>query len=188
MQYFRPLAENCDALARMAVTADLVVGSIAMVGFGADSLIEVISGGAVLWRMNVDHEDPARCRREQIATGIVSWCFVALAIYLAAQSVIHLIHHRKPETSLAGISLACASILVMPLLAARKKKVSKDLDSGAMRADARQTQFSFYLPVLLLFGLAANAAFGWWWADAAAGLAMVRLIGKEGAAYLIKDL
>jgi divalent metal cation (Fe/Co/Zn/Cd) transporter len=155
----------------IAATAGILAGSLAMIGFGADSLIEVVSGGALLWRMSVDHDDPARRYRERVAMRIVNWCFVALAIYVVVESVIHLIYRHKPETSTSGILLASASMVVMPWLAAHKKMVSKDLKSDAMRADARQTTFGVYLSFLLLIVLAVNAPLGWWWADAEIGLA-----------------
>ncbi|HEY8715148.1 MAG TPA: cation transporter [Candidatus Acidoferrum sp.] len=166
--------------AGLAIYAGITARSVSMVGFGADSFIEVISGGAVLWRMSITHEDPRRQRRERIALRIVSVCLLALAGYIALESTLDLVHKQKPETSKLGIVLASASIVVMPLLSKYKKKVGENLRSPAMSADARQTQFSLYMSIIVLAGLVANAVLGWWWADPVAALAMVPLIAKEG--------
>lgn len=166
--------------AGLAVYAGIAARSVSMVGFGADSFIEVISGGAVLWRMSITHEDPRRERRERIALRVVAVCLMAVAGYIALESSLDLMHKQKPETSKLGIVLTSLSIVVMPLLSKYKKKVGENLRSPAMSADARQTQFSLYLSIIVLAGLAANAWLGWWWADPVAALLMVPLIAKEG--------
>jgi len=166
--------------AGLAIYAGIVARSVSMVGFGADSFIEVISGGAVLWRMSITHDDPRRQRRERIALRIVSVCLLVLAAYIALESTLDLVQRQKPESSKLGIVLTSASIVVMPLLSKYKRKVGENLRSPAMSADARQTQFSLYMSIIVLAGLAANAALGWWWADPAAALAMVPFIAKEG--------
>jgi divalent metal cation (Fe/Co/Zn/Cd) transporter len=164
----------------VAVIAGAFAGSISMIGFGIDSSIEAISGGALLWRMAIDHDDPRRKHRERIALKVVSICFIALAAYICIESILSLVHRNKPETSIVGIVLASGSLIVMPYLSRQKKKVARELQSRAMRADARQSKFSLYLSGILLASLIANTAFGWWWADPVAGLAMVPLIAKEG--------
>ena len=164
----------------VGVAAGAIAGSISLVGFGIDSFIEVTSGAAVLWRMSVDQDSRARERNEKRALKIVGACFVALAVYLTSESLTDLIERRVPEHSLPGIILACVSLVVMPLLSREKKKVSKGMGSAAMHADARQTDFCAILSAILLIGLLLNAAFGLWWADGMAALAMVPIIAKEG--------
>jgi divalent metal cation (Fe/Co/Zn/Cd) transporter len=178
LEYFTMVWNALEA--GLAVYAGIAARSVSMVGFGADSFIEVISGGAVLWRMSITHEDPRRERRERIALRIVAVCLMAVAGYIALESSLDLMHKQKPETSKLGIVLTSLSIVVMPLLSKYKKKVGENLRSPAMSADARQTQFSLYLSIIVLAGLAANAWLGWWWADPVAALLMVPLIAKEG--------
>jgi divalent metal cation (Fe/Co/Zn/Cd) transporter len=178
LEYFTIAWNSLEAL--IAVVAGALAGSISMIGFGADSFIEVVSGSALLWRMAIVQENPKRKRREKIALRIVSFCFLALALYLSFESIAALAHKRKPESSILGIILACVSLIIMPYLSHLKRKVARQLDSDAMHADARQTQFSLYLSVILLVGLAANATLGWWWADPLGALAMAPLIAKEG--------
>lgn len=175
------IAWNCLEGA-IAVTAGLVAGSLALVGFGIDSFIEVTSGAALLWRMNVDADVHRRGQNERLALRIVGLCFVGLAAYLGYESIRDLIGWRAPEHSIPGIVLACVSLLVMPLLARAKRKVGTALGSAAMHADAKQTDFCAYLSAILLAGLLLNAVFGLWWADPVAALIMVPIITREGIA------
>ena len=164
----------------VAVVAGALAGSISLVGFGIDSFIEVTSGGVLLWRMSADADARKRERREKLSLRIVGVCFLALAAYVSYESISVLISKKAPEHSIPGIVLACVSLVVMPLLSRAKKKVSNELGSAAMHADARQTDFCVYLSAILLLGLLLNAALGWWWADPTAALIMVPLIAKEG--------
>lgn len=164
----------------VGVAAGVVAGSISLVGFGTDSLVEVTSGAAVLWRMAVDADAGRRERNERISLRIVGACFLALALYIAVDAAWSLVARQAAARSPAGIALACASLVVMPLLARGKRRVAAGLASAAMRADARQTDFCVYLSGILLAGLGANALWGWWWADPAAALAMVPIIAHEG--------
>jgi divalent metal cation (Fe/Co/Zn/Cd) transporter len=161
----------------ISVGAGMAAGSISLVGFGVDSAIEVTSAAALLWRM--DHEGDAE-RRERLALRIVGVCFLALAVYVGCEAAASLLWRRAPERSLVGIVVAVASLIVMPLLARAKRRVAVALDSAAMQADSRQTDFCTYLSAILLGGLALHAAFGWWWADPAAALAMAPIIAREG--------
>ncbi len=178
LEYFTIAWNSIEAL--VAVVAGLLAGSVSMVGFGFDSLIEVVSGSALLWRMAIVQENPKRKRRERIALKIVSTCFIVLAVYISFESIVSLVHKKKPETSILGIVLACGSLVIMPFLSHLKRKVARVLKSPAMHADARQTQFSLYLSGILLAGLVANSALGWWWADLLCAMAMAPLIAKEG--------
>jgi divalent metal cation (Fe/Co/Zn/Cd) transporter len=164
----------------ISVTAGAIAGSVALVGFGLDSLIEVTSGAALLWRLRHDVDPERRERVELWALRIVGWCFLALAAYVAYESVSALIGRDAPDRSIPGIAIAAVSVVVMPLLARAKRRVAAGIGSRAMRADSRQTDFCAYLSAILLAGLLLNALLGWWWADPVAGLGMVPLIAREG--------
>jgi divalent metal cation (Fe/Co/Zn/Cd) transporter len=159
----------------VAVGSGIIAGSIALVGFGVDSLIESLSGSILLWRLADDSD-----AREQIAVRLVGGSFMILAAYVAFDAVKSLIYQEAPEASYVGIGLAAASILIMPLLARAKKDVGVKLGSRAMVADSKQTNICAYLSVILLAGLILNAFFGWWWADPVAALVMIPIIVKEG--------
>jgi divalent metal cation (Fe/Co/Zn/Cd) transporter len=178
LEYFTMAWNSLEGL--VAITAGAIAGSISLVGFGIDSFIEVTSGATLLWRMSVDADEEHRERNERLSIRIVGACFIALAVYVAYEGVSDLLVRKTPEHSIPGIVLACISLLVMPLLSHAKKKVGSQLGSAAMVADAKQTDFCVYLSAILLVGLVLNAAFGWWWADPLAGLAMTPIIAKEG--------
>ena len=164
----------------VAVIAGLVAGSISLVGFGIDSFVEVTSGATLFWRMSVDADIARRERNERFALRVVGLCFIALAAYVAYESIADLIRRKAPEHSIPGIALAAVSLIVMPLLSRAKRKVAAALGSAAMRADAKQTNFCAYLSAILLCGLLLNALFGIWWADPGAALVMVPIIANEG--------
>lgn len=164
----------------VAVIAGLVAGSISLVGFGIDSFVEVTSGATLFWRMSVDADIARRERNERFALRVVGLCFIALAAYVAYESIADLIRRKAPEHSIPGIALAAVSLIVMPLLSRAKRKVAAALGSAAMRADAKQTNFCAYLSAILLCGLLLNALFGIWWADPVAALVMVPIIANEG--------
>jgi divalent metal cation (Fe/Co/Zn/Cd) transporter len=164
----------------VAVVAGALAGSISLLGFGIDSFIEVTSGTVLLWRMSVDADALKRERNEMLSLRIVGVCFLALALYVGYESVSDLVSRKAPEHSIAGIVLACVSLVVMPVLSRAKKKVATGLGSSAMHADAKQTDFCVYLSAILLIGLLLNAMLGWYWADPLAGLIMVPIIAKEG--------
>jgi divalent metal cation (Fe/Co/Zn/Cd) transporter len=166
--------------AAVAIAASLFAGSIALLGFGLDSLIELSSGLVLLWRLRSDSEVERRERVEFVAARLVGASFLLLAIYIAFDSPSALWHKQAPSESIPGIIVAAASLVVMPLLARAKRRVARDLGSGAMHADSRQTDVCAYLAAILLAGLILNAALGWWWADPVAGLLMLPLIVNEG--------
>jgi divalent metal cation (Fe/Co/Zn/Cd) transporter len=115
-----------------------------------------------------------------MALRLVGVCFLALAVYVAVESIRDLLSRDAPEHSVFGIVIACVSLIVMPILSRAKKRVGTELNSTAMHADAKQADFCVYLSAILLLGLALNALFGWWWADPVAGLVMVPIIAREG--------
>lgn len=164
----------------IAIIAGGIAGSIALVGFGFDSLIEVTSGAVLLWRLHADLDEARRERVETISIRIVGVCFVVLAVYVAFDSIKALWKHEAPEESLPGIALAAVSLIIMPLLVRAKRKVSRGLKSKALMADSKQTELCTYLSGILLGGLLLNALLGWWWADPVAALVMVPIIMNEG--------
>ena len=178
LEYFTIGYNSLEGL--IAVTAGLIAGSIALVGFGFDSLIEVTSGAVLLWRLNADIDEERRERVEAISLRIVGVCFVLLAIYVTYDSAKSLIKREAPHESIAGIVLAAVSLMVMPLLVRAKRKVARAINSRALMADSKQTELCTYLSAILLGGLLLNAFFGWWLADPVAALIMVPIIMNEG--------
>lgn len=164
----------------IAVAAGLIAGSIALVGFGLDSVIEVSSGVALLWRLSLDADANRRERIEATTLKIVGLTFFALAAYVAYEAVAALWTRRAPESSYVGVGLAALSLVVMPILARAKRRVAAQLNSRALVADSRQTDICAYLSAILLGGLLLNAYLGWWWADPIAALIMIPIIVKEG--------
>ena len=164
----------------VALIAGVLAGSIALVGFGIDSAIEVTSSVAALWRLRLDRDETARERAEHRALRVIGGCFLALAAYVAWSAIAALVRHDAPDASLPGLVLAVLSLVVMPMLAHLKRRVARGLASGALAAESRQTEICAYLSAILVVGLALNAMAGWWWADPAAALAMSPLIAKEG--------
>jgi divalent metal cation (Fe/Co/Zn/Cd) transporter len=177
------IAYNCLE-AVLAVGAGLLAGSVALVGFGFDSLIEVSSSVAGLWRLRSDSTPAARARSERIALRVIGVCFTLLAAYVSIEAVRTLVTREAPDESILGIVIAAGSLIVMPLLARAKRRVAAQLSSSALTAEARQTEICMYLSAILLGGLLLNAILGWWWADPVAALVMAPLIGWEGAQAL----
>jgi len=178
LEYFTIAWNSLEGL--VGIGAGAIAGSISLVGFGIDSLIEVTSGAILLWRMAVDSDVEKRERTETISLRIVGACFLALALYVGSEAVVDLARKAAPAQSIPGIALAVVSLIVMPLLSRAKKSVGKALGSAAMKADARQTDFCVYLSTILLAGLLLNTTVGWWWADPVAALVMVPIVAKEG--------
>jgi divalent metal cation (Fe/Co/Zn/Cd) transporter len=178
LEYFTIGYNSLEGL--VSIVAGAIAGSVSLIGFGLDSIIEVTSGAALLWRLHHDLNQSRRERVERTALRIVGGCFVALAAYIAYESATTLVGHEVPERSIPGIIVAAVSVIVMPLLARAKRRVAAGIGSGAMQADSRQTDFCTYLSAILLGGLLLNAVAGWWWADPVAGLVMVPIIAKEG--------
>jgi divalent metal cation (Fe/Co/Zn/Cd) transporter len=164
----------------VAVVAGWLAGSVALVGFGVDSAIEVASSLAALWRLRRDSDEDARERAERRALRAIGVCFLLLAIYILYEAIAALVRREAPAASPAGIVLAALSLVVMPTLVLFKRRVARVLASGALQAESRQTQICAYLSAILLAGLGLNAGLGWWWTDPIAGIAMVPLIAKEG--------
>jgi divalent metal cation (Fe/Co/Zn/Cd) transporter len=164
----------------IAVGLGLLAGSIALVGFGIDSVIETSSGVILLWRLQEGRDVEQDRAAERRALRLVGASLIALGAYVAGDALRSLARHDAPEASVAGIVLAAISLIVMPLLARAKYRLADQLDSDALRADGTQTIICAYLSAVLLAGLALNAWLGWWWADPVAALAMVPIILREG--------
>jgi divalent metal cation (Fe/Co/Zn/Cd) transporter len=166
--------------AAVALASGLLAGSVALVGFGLDSVIEAASAAILLWRFRADADVERREHAERTAHRLVGVCFVLLAAYVAVESVRSLWIRAQPEGSLPGILIAAAAVVIMPLLARAKRRVARQLSSGALHADSRQADFCMYLSAILLAGLLLHALLGWWWADSVAALVMVPIIAREG--------
>ncbi len=178
LEYFTVAYNTLEGV--VSVIAGFVAGSVSLVGFGLDSLIEVTSGAAVLWRLHHDWNVSRREAVERMTLRIVGWCFVALAVYVAVDSGWTLVEHDKPERSILGMAVAAVSVIVMPLLARAKRRIAAGIGSAAMKADSKQADFCAYLSAILFGGLVLNATLGWWWADPVAALLMAPIIAKEG--------
>jgi divalent metal cation (Fe/Co/Zn/Cd) transporter len=170
----------CSVEALVSIAAGVAAGSVALMGFGFDSVIEVVSGGAILWRLHKDADIASRQERDGTTLRIVGWCFFALTAYVIYESLRSLFLHEAPAPSVLGICIAVFSLVTMKVLSRAKRRVAQGISSAAMNADAQQTALCSYLSAILLGGLVLNAAFGWWWTDPVAGLFMVPLIAKEG--------
>ena len=163
-----------------SLVAGILAGSVALVGFGFDSVIEVTAAVAAQWRLRADLDHSRRQRVELLTHRIVGSCFIALALYVTFDAATTLINREAPEGSTFGIIVLALSVIVMPILARSKKRVARGLTSGALEAEATQTSLCAYLSVIGLAGVALNAGFGWWWADPVAALIMVPIIAREG--------
>ena len=167
-----------------SLIAGLLAGSVALVGFGVDSVIELTASGAAQWRLRSDVDPVRRVRVERTSLRIIGACFVGLAAYVTIDAGKALWFREQPERTLVGVVILALSVLVMPALALAKREVAEKMQSRAMRAEAKQTSLCAYLSVIALTGVAMNAGFGWWWADPVAALGMVPIIVSEGIAGL----
>jgi divalent metal cation (Fe/Co/Zn/Cd) transporter len=157
--------------------------SIALLGFGLDSVIECAAAGVLFWRLSVEARGADHDTVERTETRVhrfVGGTFIALAIYVTTQAGWTLWKREAPQESWPGILLATASLIIMPVIAFWKLRAAREIRSRALRAEARETLACAYLSFALLVGLVANAAAGLWWADPVAALAMVPWLVKEG--------
>jgi divalent metal cation (Fe/Co/Zn/Cd) transporter len=149
--------------AAVAIGAGVAASSVALVGFGADSLIEAFAGIVILWLVAGGRASSSPAERR--AQRLVAASFVVLAAYIGVESIRDLAGGHHPDASWVGIGLSVVTLLTMPPLAAAKRRVGEQLHSSAMASESRQTLLCAYLSAGLLAGLLANAALGWWWAD-----------------------
>jgi len=164
----------------VSLAAGLVAGSVALVGFGFDSVIELTASGAAQWRLRADVDPERRASVERLTLRIVGWCFLALAAYITYESAETLWFRKRPERSVVGIVILTASVIVMPVLARAKHRVANQMSSRVLSSEAMQTSLCAYLSAIALAGVALNAMLGWWWADPIAALSMVPIILREG--------
>lgn len=168
----------------VSIAAGLVAGSVALVGFGVDSAIELTASGAAQWRLRADHQEGKRSHAERRTRQIIGACFLVLAVYIAIDAASALWQREAPDRSLVGLGILTVSLIVMPWLARQKRGVARALSSRALQADAMQTSLCAYLSAIALTGVGLNALLGWWWADPAAALAMTPIIVREGVSGL----
>ena len=160
----------------IAISAGTVAGSIALIGFGLDSVIEVSSAAAVAWQFSAP--DPER--REQVALRVIAGSFFALAAYVTVEALRTLATGSEPERSTVGIVLVAVSVVVMPFLSWAQRRSGRELGSASAVADSRQTLLCTYLSAGVLVGLVLNAALGWWWADPVVALGLAVVAVREG--------
>ena len=163
------------AEAAIAITAGVLASSIALTGFGLDSVIEFFAAVIVIWQLRGDGED-----RETPAVRLIGVTFFALAAYLTAESIRNLVTRARPGESIAGLAITAAALAVMPLLAIAKRRTGQALGSRTLIADSAETAFCATTSAATLTGVGLNTALGWWWADPAAALAIAALAVKEG--------
>ena len=160
----------------VALAAGTIASSVALIGFGLDSVIEVSSAAAVAWQFS--GSDPKR--RERVALRVIAWSFFVLAAYVTVEAVRGLLGAGQAEHSPVGIILVAVSVVVMPFLSFAQRRAGRELGSATAVADSKQTLLCTYLSAAVLVGLVLNAALGWWWADPVAGLVLAALAVKEG--------
>ena len=164
----------------VALIAGAFAGSIALTGFGLDSLIELAASVTALWRLRADVQPEAREHAERVSLRVIGALFLALAAYVGIDAARALLRRDAPSESVLGIIIAALSVIVMPVLARAKRRVALQLRSGALAAESQQTSLCACLSAILLGGLVLNATLRWWWADPVAALCMVPMIAKEG--------
>jgi divalent metal cation (Fe/Co/Zn/Cd) transporter len=164
--------------AAVAIGAGIVAGSIALIGFGADSLIEALAGIVVLWRFGRGMASSEHAERR--AQQLIAASFLLLAAYIAVEAVRNLLVAEHPDVSWVGIGLSAVTLITMPPLAWAKAQVAHQIGSSATVSESRQTVLCAYLSAALLVGLVANAAVGWWWADPVVALLIAAVAVREG--------
>ena len=160
-----------------AIAAGVAASSASLIGFGLDSGIEVSAAFVLAWRLHQERRDGCQLPADDRARRLIACSFAALAAFVSVSACLDLIGRHKPGASTIGIVIASLSLVVMPLLAAAKKRLPPPPGSQAAVAEAAQTNVCTMLSAALLVGLSANAAFGWWWADPVAGLAIAGVAG-----------
>jgi divalent metal cation (Fe/Co/Zn/Cd) transporter len=170
------------AEAAVAITAGVLASSVALVGFGLDSVIEFFAAAIVLWQLRGQEAE-----RETRAVRLIGVTFFALAAYLAVAGVRDLTGHARPGESLPGLAVAAAALLVMPALAAAKLRTGRALGNRTLIADSAETAFCAATSAATLLGVGLNSWLGWWQADPIAGLVIAALAVKEGAEAWAED-
>jgi cation diffusion facilitator family transporter len=167
----------------VAIGAGIIAGSVALVGFGVDSAVEVISAIGLLWRLHKAGPDASVAEEtgaERRALYIVAVTFFLLAAYITVEAGTALLSHEEPDRSAVGLVLSVLSLLIMPALAWWKQRTGREMGSRALVADAAETWVCSYLSLALLAGVGLHELFGWWWADPVGALAMLPVILWQG--------
>lgn len=160
----------------LALVAGGIASSAALIGFGLDSIVEVLSATAVAWQFS----SPDHRKREKVALRVIAMSFFALAAYVSVDAVLALLGVREPEHSPVGIAIAALSLIVMPFLSWFERRTGRELGSASAIADSKQTLICTYLSAALLVGLLLNSLLGWAWADAVAALVIAAFALREG--------
>jgi divalent metal cation (Fe/Co/Zn/Cd) transporter len=169
--------------ASVAISVGFATRSVSLQGFGIDSIVELIAGGILLWRLLVEQQGGSVERIEQAerrASWVTAISLFVLAVYIIGDSALSLLTRTRPESSWWGVGLAVAATLIMPLLWQGKLRIAKRIGSAALKADAVCSVTCAYMALTLLVGLLLNRFFGWWWADPLAALALVYFLVQEG--------
>jgi divalent metal cation (Fe/Co/Zn/Cd) transporter len=164
------------AEAAVAVTAGVLASSIALTGFGLDSVIEFFAAAVVVWQLRGEEEE----QRETRAVRLIGVTFFALALYLAVEAIRDLATHARPGQSPAGLAVAGAALVVMPALAVAKRRTGRALGNRTLIADSAETAFCALTSAATLLGVGFSSWLGWWWADPAAALIIAALAVREG--------
>lgn len=160
----------------VAITAGSIASSAALIGFGLDSVIEVLSAAAVAWQFT--RRDPERWEKPTLR--VIAVAFFALAAYVTVSSAFALVGHEQVQHSTLGIVITALSVIIMPFLSFAERRAGRELGSATAVADSKQTLICTYLSAAVLVGLVANSLLGWWWADAIAGLVIAVFAIREG--------
>ena len=169
--------------ASVAITVGIATHSVSLQGFGIDSIVELITGGILLWRLLVEQRGGSveRIERaERLASWVTAFSLFALALYIVGDSALSFLNHSRPTASWWGLGLASAAAIIMPLLWQGKLRIAKRIGSAALKADAVCSVTCAYMSLTLLAGLLLNRFFGWWWADPLAALGLVYFLVQEG--------
>ena len=173
--------------AGVSISAGILAGSLLLTAFGIDSVIELVSGGILLWRLSIQANGGAServVRAERRAAWVVAVSLALLCVYVLGSAIFGLLTRSKPEISPVGIAVSAAAVLVMPWLGVTKRRLATRLDSGALRGDAASSFTCGYMAATVLVGLVLNAAFHWWWAeDLAALVFLFWLVGETREAW-----
>jgi divalent metal cation (Fe/Co/Zn/Cd) transporter len=168
--------------AAAAIISGVLAGSVLLTAFGLDSVIELLTGGILLWRLHSEASGAPQPRVEQMerrAAWIVGISLALLCLYILVGALIGLLLRLRPDTSTGGLLIACASLLIMPMLARRKRQIAVRIESAALRGDAACSVTCAYMAGALLLGLALHALLGWWWAESLAALAFLWWLARE---------
>jgi divalent metal cation (Fe/Co/Zn/Cd) transporter len=174
----------------VAIGAGGIASSIALIGFGVDSFIEVLSGLVMLWRLRAESSGHLPNEEaERRAIKLIAITFFILAAYVSFESGRDLLAGEKAESSMVGLILTAVSLVVMPVLAHKKRRLAREMGSASLQADSTETQLCVYLSATVFLGLAANALLGWWWMDSVAALVVAAIALREGSkAWTNEDL